>query len=450
MTEETALHSLIEPPTKLTAGRLATLGWTGLRHTSRFGGRALRRGERTVAQVAAHHARLAFQDLGPTFVKFGQVIASSPSLPEQLQEEFRHCLDRVPPEDSATVELTLREAFGDLSAVFDSLDRTPIAAGSIAQAFRAVLNDGRQVIVKVQRRDIEPLLRQDLRLMLLAARLAERLRPSLRAVNPVGLIRDFASTLVEELSFTTEARAMDELRSVLAPWPVRIPEVMHDLTSERVLVMEYLDGVKVADADALDELGVDREKLIDTIFATVLYSACRFGVFHGDMHAGNLVVVREDGKLGLLDFGITGRLAGKLRVQVSELLQCLFEQRWDRLAPLCFEMADMSGVDLAGAIGDLTEVAEAYLSIPLNEMPVAAMATDVLQRCNRYGFVLPSDVLLFFKSILYLDGLGVRLHPGYEVLSPEQGLSLMRFLAPETGGAPAEEQPVYPYRNVLR
>ena len=241
---------------------------------------------------------------------------------------------------------------------------------------------------------------------------------------------------------------MEVVASELRNWPIRVPNVYWELTTPTVLTMSYLEGVKISDLEGLTRLGVDRSRLVDTVFASLLYTACRHGLFHGDMHAGN-IVVQPNGQVGLLDFGIVGRLPGVLRLQVSELLQCLFEERWDRLAPLCFEMADITNVDMEGAVADLTAVADRYLSMPLHEMPLAEMMGDILQRCNKYGFVLPSDVLLFFKSLMYLDGLGIRIHPGYEVLSPEQGLALMPFLASETGGAPAGDEPSFGYENVL-
>lgn len=441
---------LLDPRGKISVRRAASLGWKGFRHGATLGRRALPGGSRPLARAAAHQARLAFQDMGPTFVKFGQVIASTPAFPEALTAEFKHCLDRVPPEPLPVVRATVRDELGDLAPLFRRIDWDPIAAGSIAQVFRAETIDGTDVVIKVQRANLRQLLRQDLGLMRLAAKIALRLRPQLRAVNPVGLIEDFADSLLTEIAFTNEASAMEELRTILEPWSVRIPKVITDLSTDRVLVMERLEGTKISDFAGLQALGVDLDRLTDTIFGTVLYAGCRHGVFHGDMHAGNIIVCHDDGKLGLLDFGIVGRLPGQLRVQVSELLQCLFEERWDRLAALCFEMADQTDVDLGAATAELTDVAATYLGLPLAEMPIAKMAGDILQRANRFGFQLPTDVLLFFKNIMYLDGLGIALNPDYDVLNPEQGQSLMRFLAPETGGAPAGETPTYGYPNVLR
>lgn len=438
---------ILDPHARPSLRRAVRLAWSGLRHGASFGRSALPGRRAPLVQLAAHQARLAFQDMGPTFVKFGQVIASTPAFPDALTAEFKHCLDSVPPEPAGVVRATVRRELGD--HVFRWVDWEPLAAGSIAQVFRAETVDGDDVVIKVQRANLRTLLRQDLGLMLWGARLALRLRPQLRVVNPVGLVEDLADSLATEIAFSNEAAAMEELRRILAPWPVRIPRVFPELCSDKVLVMERLEGTKIADLAGLDAIGVDRDRLTETIFATVLYAGCRHGVFHGDMHAGNLMVCHDDGKLGLLDFGIVGRLPGKLRVQVSELLQCLFDERWDRLAALCFEMAEQTDVDMDAAVAELTDVAGTYLGSSLAEMPIAKMAGDILQRANRFGFELPTDVLLFFKNIMYLDGLGITLNPGYEVLDAEQGQSLMRFLAPETGGAPAGEQPTYGHEHVL-
>lgn len=440
--------SLLDNPPRISARRIARLGVAGVHHGARVVRGVLRRDDRGLARVAAFEARMAFQKLGPTYVKFGQIIASSPAFGDELVGEFAHCLDRVPAEGRDRVEAMLRAELGDLEDIFSDIDWNPIAAGSIAQVYRATTVKGDDVVIKVQRTGLRDVLRKDLRLMVAAARTMLRIRPSLRAANPVGVIEDFAQGLVDELNFVTEAGWMDELRHVLAPWPIRIPVVHHDLTTSRVLVMEYLEGVKISDYAGLAEMGVDSQKLIDTVFASVIYSACRHGVFHGDMHAGNILVM-PTGEVGLLDFGIVGRLEGPLRVQVSELLQCLFEQQWDRMAPLCFEMADMTNIDMDAAVADLADIGDRYLGMPLSEMPLGEMTTEILQNCNRYGFVLPTETLLFFKSLLYLDGLGIRILPTYEVFSPENGLSLMRFLAPESRGAPAGENPTYDFVHVL-
>lgn len=443
-----APSSLIDPHARVRVGRALEVTWAGVRHAAALGRRAVTPGRPPIAEIAAYQARLAFQELGPTFIKFGQVVASSPGFPAVLIREFEQCLDRVPPEPVSTVRATLEAELGRVEDHFEHFDWTPLAAGSIAQVFGATTVDGRDVVVKVQRHNLHPILCEDLALITRVARLSVKMRPQIQAANPVGVIEDFAEQLAQELSFNREAAAMDELREVLSHWPVRIPAVLHELSTDRVLVMERLHGVKMSDEQGLDELGVDRARLIDVVFGSVIYTGCRHGAFHGDMHAGNITVCR-DGQVGLFDFGIIGRLPDPLRLQVSELLQCLFQQRWERLAPLCFEIAAQSDVDIEAAVRDLTEVADRYLGQPLGEMPLAEMLGDILQKCNRYGFVLPHGILSFFKTILYLDGLGVRLQPGYEVLTPEYGLSLMEFLAPETGGAPAGDRPSYSYPHVL-
>ena len=440
--------SLLVPQARVRKRRAARILWTGIRHSAVLGGRIVRNPRGGLAGPGASEMRRAFEHLGPTFVKFGQVIASSPAFPPRLVDEFERCLDQVRPEPTELVRRTVEEAIGDIDRHFSRVDWTPLAAGSIAQVYRAWGHDGEALVLKVQRRDLEAVLRNDVRMLHLGARAVTRVVPSLRSMNPVGVVEDFAVTLAQELSFTEEATQMERLAEALRHWPVRVPEVRWDMTTSTVLTMTHLEGVKISDLNGLDRYGVDRAKLIDTVFGLLLYTACRHGYFHGDMHAGN-IIVQPDGQVGLLDFGIVGELPGVLRLQVSELLQCLFEERWDRLAPLCFEMAEMEGVDLEAAIGDLTQVAEKYLSMPLHEMPLAEMVGDILQRCNKYGFVLPSDVILFFKSLMYLDGLGIRIHPGYEVLNPEHGLALMPFLALETGGSPIGQEPTHGYRHVL-
>jgi ubiquinone biosynthesis protein len=345
-----------------------------------------------------------------------------------MVEEFAHCQDAVPPEPWETVADTLVAELGDLRDTFRWIDWRPIAAGSIAQVYPATLADGSEVVLKVQRSNLVETLRQDLDMLLRGARAAVRVLPSLAAANPVGVIEDFANGLVEELAFRVEAAHMDRLREVLRGWPIRIPRVHWDLTTDRVLTMERLDGVKVSDTAALSHMDLDRAELADTILGSLISSALQHGYFHGDGHAGNMLVL-PDGTLGMLDFGIVGRLDPGTRVKVSRLLAALVDRRFDVMAVQIMDLAAVADADLAAAGADLTAIAGAFLERPLEDIPLARLLGELLRSANRHGVVLPTDLILLMKQILYLDGLGRTLNPGFDVFA--DGARFTRYLAPE-------------------
>ncbi|MHB8246520.1 MAG: ABC1 kinase family protein [Acidimicrobiales bacterium] len=432
--------SLIDPPARIRAQRLRQLAWTGTRHAVALAQMLINERARGVPELGALQLRLAFQGLGPSFVKLGQLISSSPgTFPQVLVEEFAHCQDSVPPEPWETVAATLESELGcDLHKHFSWIDWHPLAAGSIAQVYPAWRHDGTAVVIKVQRADLRETLRQDLRMLLAGARAAVRLRPSLAAANPVGIIEDFADSLVHELAFRIEAAQMDELRMILTTWPIRIPAVHWDLTTDRVLTMERIEGVKVSDPAGLDRIGVSREHLAETILGSLLDSALRHGAFHGDGHAGNMLVT-PDGTLGLLDFGIVGRLDEQARVAVSHLLGALIERRFEAMAVAIMSLADVTNVDLPAAVADLQAIAGTYLDRPIKEIPMGRLLGELLRAANRHGVALPTGLVLLFKQILYLDGLGRSLHPGFDVFA--DGARFQQFLAPQAGGRPPGAPP---------
>ncbi|MHB1486894.1 MAG: ABC1 kinase family protein [Acidimicrobiales bacterium] len=434
-------RSLLEAPSaQARTRRLRQLAWAGVRNGALLARLLVTDRSRPVPELAALQLRMAFQGLGPTFVKLAQLVSSSPgTFPQVLVEEFAHCQDAVPPEPWDIVAGTLSAELGDLRSRFRWIDWQPMAAGSIAQVYPATLVDGTEVVIKVQRSDLHDTLRQDLRMLLAGARVAVKVAPRLASANPVGVIEDFASGLIEELAFRVEAGHMDRLRKILDSWPIRIPEVHWDLTTDRVLVMERLDGVKVSDTASLDLIGIDREALADTILASTLASGLRHGFFHGDGHAGNMLVL-ADGRLGLLDFGIVGRLRPELRLELSRLLYALVDKRFDIVAGSIMAMADMTDADIEGAVADLQAISAVYLDRPLEEIPMGKLLGDLLRSANRHGVVLPTDLVLMFKQILYLDGLGRVLYPGFDVFA--DGERFRPYLAAGAGGAPEDANPI--------
>lgn len=400
----------------------------------------LRRRGRTVRGAAIDGAGEAFTALGPTFVKLGQMISANPVIfPPAVIEAFSHCQDRVPGEPFSTVEQTVRAELGrPVDEVFERIEPEPIASASIAQVHRAWLLDGSPVVVKVQRPGLASLLAVDLAVLDLAARTLVRLRPRYGVANPAGVVRDFRVTLGEELSFRVEAAWMDRLREVFDGWPIAIPPVVHSLTTDRLLTMGVMEGTKVNELAALDAAGHDRAVVAELLISSLLYSALQVGIFHGDGHPGNLVVL-DDGRLGIYDFGIVGQLDDGDRREVSRFFRGLILSRFDVMAGALTQLADLSHADLEGATADLAAMQSQLFTsdgqFKLADMDHAGLLTSFLEIANRHSLIIPTDLVLLFRQLLYLNGLANLLDPELDVF---EGSRFFPFFATDDGWAEAE------------
>ncbi len=281
------------------------------------------RGTPTSRSGLSRRLRPAFERLGPTYIKLGQIISSGEGIfPEELVEEFRLLRDRVPPEPFSTVRRTIEEDLGrPLAEVFVSFDRVPIASASIAQVHAATLRTGERVVVKVQRRSVASLVRLDIAAMSWIAPMLVGRIPITALTNPPALVELFAETIVEELDFRLEAQNMLDIAAVFAATGERfivVPRPHPRLVTRRVLVMEQLHGFAWGNATGMRAAGIDTAAVLRSSLIAFLEGALLYGVFHGDLHGGNLMVQR-DGTVALLDFGITGRLDERKRLAFLRL-----------------------------------------------------------------------------------------------------------------------------------
>ncbi|MGD8352017.1 MAG: AarF/UbiB family protein, partial [Nitrospirota bacterium] len=240
--------------------------------------------------------RLAFEELGPTFIKFAQILSSRPDLiTEEYAEEFRKLLDEVPPFPATAAREIISEELGlSLESIFSDFDETPVAAASIAQVHDAVLRDGTKVIVKVQRPGIEKQILNDIEIMSTIARLLETYMPESKFFNPAGIVQEFSRTVRKELDFTQEARnCMRFARNFEEVPAVCIPKVYDEYLTEKVLVMERVVGVSVDQAPEVDRMGLDRSQLSRTIVDAYLKMMLEDGFFHADPHPGNIFIMPD-------------------------------------------------------------------------------------------------------------------------------------------------------------
>jgi predicted unusual protein kinase regulating ubiquinone biosynthesis (AarF/ABC1/UbiB family) len=385
---------------------------------------ARRRRQPDAAAMAAAEVRAAFAELGPTYVKLAQLIASSPGLfPEVLSDELRLLLDRVPPIPFETVRVVIAEDLGaEPAELFSRFDPEPLAAASIAQVHTAELLDGTQVVVKVQRPGIRSRLEADLRILMRIARLLERTSAKGRMANPVAVVEDFAATLREELNFVVEARAMETFAANLRAFgkndDVRVPAVHWSRTTPRVLTMERIEGYKIDDLVELQATGWDLAGALKKGVRAWMESALEHGFFHGDVHAGNLML-DTDGRIVFLDFGIVGRLDAKTKEIIRHGLPALLiHGDFQEVAKAIYEMgAVLKPADLEQSAADIAEIVQPILGKPLSEISYGAVLLDIVRIGTRYEVRLPRELVLVAKQMLYFERYAKLMAPDWNILN---------------------------------
>ena len=414
---------------------ISTLARHGVVTAARRGPYIALRLRRRAPRALAVALRRSFVDLGPTFVKFGQLVASSPGLfPTVAADEFRSLLDEVPSLPTEVVHRIIERSMGrPVHLAFAHFDDEPLAAASIAQVHRARLHDGTEVVVKVRRPGLRGKVSRDLRLLRAAAAVLARAGGWARIMNPVAIVEDFADTLRLELDFRNESRWMTEFRANLSTFGdnrhVTTPEPVPGMTYERVLVMTYVEGHPVDQLDALAESGHDLEELLRLGVRAWLESAFEHGLFHGDVHAGNLFLT-PDGKVALLDFGIMGHLEPGVRTALRDALPgLLLSDDPHGVVQALFALGAVSGpVDFDRAAADVRRLVEPLSSKPLSEISYGELLADVLQVASRHRVRLPRELVLVIKQILYFERYAKQLAPGYQILSDPR---LLAYLLPQ-------------------
>jgi len=364
--------------------------------------------------------RVAFQKLGPTYIKLGQILSSGEGLfPAELVSEFRLLRDRVPAEPFDTVRRVVEEELrSPLEEVFSSFERTPLAAASIAQVHAATLRSGEEVVVKVQRPSVAVSVRQDLAAMSwIAPYLIGRIPVSALA-NPPALVELFAETIVEELDFRLEAENMLDVAAVLAATDQRsvvVPRPHPRLVTRRLMVMERLSGFSFDDVAGMKAAGIDTEAVVRALMVSFLEGATLFGVFHGDLHGGNLFV-REDGTVALLDYGITGRLDQTRRLAFLRLLMggSINDPRM-QLAALRDLGALPPDTDLDAVIVDLGMDQPVRDPTAMSPEELLAEVREIIKKLLGYGASFPKVLMLYVKDLLFIDGALATLAPDLDL-----------------------------------
>lgn len=358
------------------------------------------------------------EELGPTTVKFGQMLASRPDiLPNDYQKEFSLLHDRVKPFPGKEARRIVEQELGKpIQELFASFNEVPAASASIAQVHEAVLLDGTPVMVKVRRPKAEETIRADLDLLRALADLIKKYIPESRVFRPKLLVEEFARNIRKELDFVDEAAYTSRFHEeFLNDEKISIPRVHWDMTSSAVLTLERLDGVKISDIEKLREMGIDTKKLASDLGSVFTKQYFEMGIFHGDPHPGNILVT-SDGKLSLIDFGLVGHVSRDLREQLITTFIALDRDDFDTIVDVYTEMGVASReTDFDSFKHDLIAMAGRYYGIPARNIDIRHFFADFTYVARQNNILLPRDLILLGKSMAMLGSITRNLDPDFNL-----------------------------------
>lgn len=368
--------------------------------------------------------RLALQDLGPIFVKFGQILSTRRDLvPPDVADELTLLQDRVQPFDGQTARAIVEQALGQpVELAFASFDTTPLASASIAQVHAATLHDGRQVVVKVLRPTIEQQIDADIALLKSLAALVDRTHPRAEKIRPREVVAEIENTLAAELDLQREGANASVLRRFwLGSDDLYVPEVIWTHTAERALTLERVYGIPSDDIAALDAAGIDR-KILAAKGVRVFYTQVfRDNFFHADAHAGNIWVDsdperRLNPRFIALDFGIMGQLSQEDQYYLAENFMAIFNRDYRRIAELHVEAGWMpSNVRIDELEAAARSVCEPYFTRPLSQISLAEVLLKLFRVAQRYQLTLQPQLILLQKTLLNIEGVGRQLDPQLDI-----------------------------------
>lgn len=416
------------PPLKRLVVVVARLGWALLpwfwnKRRNKF---ATPEESRAYISLRLRHA---IEKLGATYIKLAQIISSGEGLfPSELVDEFKRCRDQVPAEPWDSVRTTVEQDLGArIEDVFSSFEKTALAAASIAQVHRATLKTGEDVVVKVQRPSVSVMVRQDLQVMAwLAPFMIGRIKVAALA-NPPALVELFAETIVEELDFRMEASNMVDVAAMMHDLNQEayiVPRPHPSLVTRRVLVMEKLQGFNFDDVEGMQAAGIDTEAVVRAGMISFMEGALIHGVFHGDLHGGNLFVL-SDGRTALLDFGIVGRLTQARRMAFMRLmLGATTNDLRGQVAALRDLGALPSDTDIDAVIVDL-KLDQPVDPTTLNGEELVQEVQRIVKSLLAYGAKLPKELMLYVKNMVFLDGAIARLAPDLDIIAELTNITMV-------------------------
>ncbi len=368
--------------------------------------------------------RMCAEELGPTFVKLAQVLSNRPDIiPDALVREFEKLQDRVPPfpfeEAKAIIE---RETGKNLEDIFEEFSEKPMASASIGQVHRARLKTGELVVVKVQRPDVAEIISQDLAVIKETVKRADRYLKKQGVLNADEVVKVFERSMQKELDYNNEARNIERFRATYKHrTDFYVPKPYREFSSEKVLILEFVEGCKITDVRQLKEWGISPVKVVEQGMDIYLSQIFEYGYFHGDPHPGN-VLVDKNGRIILLDFGMVGQLMKKDKYAFAGIFIAMSRHNAQEMAVQMRKLAvEDNIVDMRQFIYDLNDLIEDYASLDVSESSIQDVITRLQKIMFDYKITVPGGVFIIFRAFAILEGIGKKMHPNfktYEFIKP--------------------------------
>ncbi len=368
----------------------------------------------------AERVRMAIEELGPTYVKLGQVLSTRPDLiPIEFTKELSKLQDKVPSFSFDAVKMIIEKEFGKpLEDLFTFIDNKPFASASIGQVHRAQLGDGEMVAVKVQRPDIKKTIEIDLEIMLHMATLVERNIKEMALYRPVKIVEEFARTLEREIDYTIEAGSIERFaRHFLADPNVYIPKVFRDMSTERVLTMELVDGIKVSEIDKLEAAGLDLQMITNRGADFYLKQVFELGFFHADPHPGNIFILPEN-IICLIDFGMTGSVNLETREDFVDLIDGIIHRQEVKVTQVLLKLTQWEEEPSVKQLErDVSDFMGQHLYKPLREIEVGKLLNHLLELASRHFLIIAPDIFLMMKTLTMMEGAAMALDPDFDMIA---------------------------------
>jgi ubiquinone biosynthesis protein len=360
---------------------------------------------------------MAAAELGPTFVKLAQILSNRPDIiPEGLVKEFEKLQDRVPPFEYEVAKRILEKEINQkLEDVFEWLDEKPLASASIGQVHKAKLKTGELVVVKVQRPDVAETIDRDMQIIKDVVHRADRYLKKQGILQADEVVRTFERSILKELDYRNEARNIERFRTTYKHrTDFYIPMVYREFSTDRILIMEYVEGCKITDMDQLRKWGIDPKVVVERGMDIYLTMIFEFGYFHGDPHPGN-ILVREDGVIILLDFGMIGQLMKKDKYAFAGIFISMARNDAKEMANNLIKLAVEHNItDMRQFVYDLNDLIEDYAYLDVSESSIQ----DVIQRLQKimyeYHITVPGGIFIVFRAFAILEGIGKKMHPEFK------------------------------------
>lgn len=381
--------------------------------------RLFRRDPSVLADLSqAERMRLALEELGPTFIKFGQFLSTRADiLPPNYIKEFAKLQDSVPPFSFEEVAAEIRKELGrEIPDLFASFEREAIGAASIAQAHRATLLSGEDVVVKVRRPGILDLVETDIEALMLLAMMAEKHLPNSDIYDPVGQVRELSRTIRREMDLSLEGRTIERFAANFAgDSTVYFPKVYWSVTSKALLTMEMIEGLKVTDISSLNAAGLDPKLIARRGADAFVKMVLQHGFFHGDPHPGNILIL-PDNVICMLDFGMTGRIDPFLKSHLTDILLAILKRDAEEVISLLIYSGDITdSVNIRALRRDISEFIEKYYDLSLQQFQVGQLLIDFTEIISEYRIKFHPDLLLLAKAFMTIESMGRRLDPDFDM-----------------------------------